>query len=291
MLKSMTGYGRAKVATDGLDVTFEIKSVNHRYFDFTLRVNKTYGYIEDAVKKHLQKHINRGKLDVYVGIDIVEGDSVDIKLNTHILEGYLTSLKKISDDYGVTNDISVSSVARYSDIFKVYKPDDDAKLIINAVLKSADAALESYMEMIKTEGSQLEADIVSHLNTVTERAGEIEKIAPTAVAEYQEKLQTRITELAGGITEPQRILTEVAIYSEKLSIDEELVRLKSHAKQFGNMITEGSPIGKKMDFLMQEMNRETNTIGSKSADLEITNHVVEIKSELEKIREQIQNIE
>ena len=292
MVRSMTGYGRVQQTVDGLNILFEIKSVNHRFFDFTSRIPRVYGYIEDKLKAYLQNYISRGKVDVFMTIDSVNGADGQIKLNYGLAQSYIDTLRELQEKYGLVNDISVSTIARYSDIFTVIKPPDDEESVWNAVKTVADSAMSGFVAMRQAEGERLKQDIVARAQTIDALVDKVEKRSPETVEEYRQKLTAHMKEiLSDAAVDENRILLEAAIYADKVSVTEETVRLKSHLKQFEIMLDGDDPVGRKLDFLMQEMNREANTIGSKVSDVEIAGIVVEIKAELEKIREQIQNLE
>lgn len=292
MVRSMTGYGRVQQTVDGLNILFEIKSVNHRFFEFNARVPRAYGYIEEKLKSYLQNYISRGKVDVFMTIEAVDGGESEVKLNYGVADSYVAALRELQERYNLADDISVSTVARYNDIFTVIKPPDDEERIWNAVKVVVDKAVEGFVAMREAEGQRLKTDIVARSRQVARLVDEVERRSPETVEEYRNKLTARMQELLAdkGIDE-NRILLEAAIYADKVSVTEETVRLKSHLKQFEDILESGEPVGRKLDFLMQEMNREANTIGSKASDIEIAKVVVDIKAELEKIREQIQNLE
>lgn len=292
MIKSMTGYGRAALAAGGREITAEVRSVNNRYLDCGVRLPRLYSFAEEAVRKRIKENIARGKVDVYFAVAASGEDTVDITLNRPVLESYLAALRNIADEFGVTNDITVSSVARNQDVFIIKKTEQDEAQITADLLGALDQALTAYDAMRTAEGQALERDIRSRAETIQELVEKIEARAPQTVAEYRAKLTAKLEEVLSkqGIDE-NRIITEAAIYADRVAVDEETVRLRSHLSQLDKMLKTGSPIGRKLDFLLQELNREANTIGSKSSDLELTQTVVEIKAELEKIREQIQNIE
>ena len=292
MIKSMTGYGRAQITVEDMSVTVEIKSVNHRYFEFSARIPRAYGFLEEKLKSHLQQLISRGKVDCYVQIEALESDDVTVKVNHSLAKGYVDALKELAERYNLSDDISVSTVSRYSDIFSIHKNEADEEKIWNAVKQAADVACEKFIEMRAVEGEKLKADLIEKIDVIAENVTFIEKRSPETVKEYHEKLKSKMAELLQDVhIDEQRILTESAIFAEKIAVDEETVRLRSHLQQFNQFFETDGPIGRKMDFLVQEMNREANTIGSKSQDIEIAKKVIAIKSEIEKIREQIQNIE
>jgi uncharacterized protein (TIGR00255 family) len=292
MIRSMTGYGRVQQTVDGLNILFEIKSVNHRFFDFSSRIPRMYGFIEDKLKTYIQNYISRGKVDVFMTIDSVNGEDAQVKLNYGLAKSYIEALRELQSKYDLVDDISVSTVARYSDIFTVIKPPDDEERVWNAVKKAAGRALSDFVAMREAEGERLKTDIVARARSVSKLVDMVEKRSPETVEEYRQKLTSRMTELlTDAAVDENRIVLEAAIYADKVSVTEETVRLKSHLAQFEIMLDGNDPVGRKLDFLMQEMNREANTIGSKATDVEIAGIVVDIKAELEKIREQIQNLE
>ncbi|MBR2742830.1 MAG: YicC family protein [Clostridia bacterium] len=292
MPNSMTGYAKAQTQHNGMDITVEIRSVNHKGFEYSCRAPRILAFLEDKVKAEVQKRAARGKIDVFLSIDLGESENIDLRLNKSVLEAYLAMLKTLRDDYGLKDDISVMSVARFSDVFDLKKAEQDQQVIWEGVCECLNEALESFIEMRRKEGESLCADLEQRKEHVLALVSAIEERAPKLEEEYREKLGARMRELLGdaGIDE-QRILTEAAVYADKVSIAEEIVRLKSHMEQFGQMLKSGEPIGRKMNFLSQEMNREANTIASKVGDVQIVRMVVELKSEIENIREQIQNIE
>ena len=292
MPNSMTGYAKAQTQQGGMDITVEIRSVNHKGFEYSCRAPRILAFLEDKVKAEVQKRAARGKIDVFLSIDLGESENIDLRLNKSVLEAYLAMLKTLRDDYGLKDDISVMSVARFSDVFDLKKAEQDQQVIWEGVSVCLNEALESFIEMRRKEGESLCADLKQRKEHVLMLVSAIEERAPKLEEEYREKLSVRMRELLGdaGIDE-QRILTEAAVYADKVSIAEEIVRLKSHMEQFGQMLKSEEPIGRKMNFLSQEMNREANTIASKVGDVQIVRMVVELKSEIENIREQIQNIE
>jgi len=292
MIKSMTGYGRAQITVEDMSVTVEIKSVNHRYFEFSARIPRAYGFLEEKLKSHLQQLISRGKVDCYVQIEALESDDVTVKVNHSLAKGYVDALKELAERYNLSDDISVSTLSRYSDVFSIHKNEADEEKIWNAVKETADVACAKFIEMRAIEGEKLKADLTEKIDVIADNVTFIEKRSPETVKEYHEKLRAKMAELLQDVhIDEQRILTESAIFAEKIAVDEETVRLRSHLQQFTQFLEADGPIGRKMDFLVQEMNREANTIGSKANDLEITSLMLETKSEIEKIREQVQNIE
>lgn len=292
MVRSMTGYGRGEYRNDEMIVSVELKSVNHRYFEFTSKVPRNYGFLDEKLKSYVQSSVSRGKIECNVYIENLENDDVVITVNHTLASGYLEALKELETTYGLRNDVSVTGLSRYADIFSVHKQPADEEKIWEAVRNALDVALKSFVDMRKTEGEKLRKDIESRLNTILEKVEFIEKRSPQTVIEYNEKLKTRIKDLlADASVDENRILNEAAIYADKIAVDEETVRLRSHISQLLKMFDEDDAVGRKMDFLVQEINREANTIGSKAQDTEIASCVLSVKAEVEKIREQVQNIE
>lgn len=292
MIKSMTGFGRAEKQVDGRDIIVEIKSVNHRYLEFSCRAPRNYGFLEEKMKTFVQQYVSRGKLEVYVSVGAKDEEEAVVKINHSLAAGYINALKELGETYHLPNDISVANVARYADIFNVHKATEDEDIIWNDVKGVAAEALEAFVKMRETEGERLKADVMNRSETILEIVSEIEKRSPETVEEYRNKLFERMKEiLEASAIDEQRILTEAAIFADKVAVAEETVRLRSHFEQLFTMLNSSAPTGRKIDFILQEMNRETNTIGSKVQDAVLAHMVVDIKAELEKIREQIQNIE
>ena len=292
MIKSMTGYGRSQQLADGLNITVEIKSVNHRYFEFSSKLPRSYGFLDEKLKSFFNGKLTRGKMECYVQIEAVEEPDTVISLNHSLVKGYLDAYKELSETYGIENDVKVSDIARVSDIFAVRKQAADEDRIWAAVQTVAQAALDGFIAMREREGERLKADVLYRLDEIISNVEFIEERSPQTVAEYNEKLLGRLKELLGEThIDEQRILTEAAIFADKIAVAEETVRLRSHISQLRSFLEQSDAVGKKMDFLVQELNREANTIGSKAQDVEIARRVVSIKAEIEKIREQIQNIE
>ena len=292
MIKSMTGYGRGQQIIDGREITVEIKSVNHRYFEFSARVPRAYGYLEEKLKSFVQGKVSRGKVDVGVTIFNIEGKDAQIEVNQSIAVGYIDALRKANETIGLTDDLALSQLIRLPDIFNVIKTTEDEEVIWNLVKIVAEEALNKFVSMRETEGQKMKEDIKSRLSYISELVAKVEKRSPMVTEAYRERLYNKISEILNDKKiDEQRILTEAAIFSEKTAVDEETVRLKSHIHQFTELLDAKESVGRKLDFLIQEFNRESNTIGSKAQDVEITRIVVELKSEIEKIREQIQNIE
>lgn len=298
MPRSMTGYGRAQRLAGGRDVLVEIRAVNHRYYEFSARLPRTCLYLEEKLKTFLNGKIARGKVEVSVTITRPDGKDAQIAVNRSIAEGYVNALRMLNEEMGengrlwLQDDITLSSLLRLPDVFTVTKEQDDENEIWAIVSEAAGEALEAFVQMRQTEGERLAADLSGKLDGLEQMLRKIEAIEPSVAEGYRQKLLAKLTELLGDTNiDEQRILTETAIFAEKTAIDEETVRLHSHIAQFRTLLAAAEPIGRKLDFLVQEMNREVNTIGSKAQDLSITRLVVDMKSEIEKIREQIQNIE
>lgn len=292
MVRSMTGFGRCEMNIDGRDIVVEIKSVNHRYFEFGCRLSRGYNFLEEKLKKYISQSISRGKVDVYVSISDKQDVATQITVNHNVALGYLNALRELRDVYGLIDDISVSSIAKYSDIFTVAKQQDDEEEIWSAVLQVVNGAVDKFVQMREVEGQKLQDDIMCRADKILSIVSNIENRSPQTVEEYRNRLYDKIKEvLDNADIDEQRVLTEVAIFADKVAVAEETVRLRSHFDQLSNMFANGGAIGRKLDFILQEMNRESNTIGSKCVDKDIAYMVVEIKAELEKIREQIQNIE
>jgi len=288
----MTGYGRAVETIDNREITVELRSVNNRYLDCSVKLPRIYGYAEDAVKTRIKEVITRGKVDVFITANAAAGQDEKISLNKPVLEGYLDALRAIAQEYGVRDDVSVTSLARLPDVFVVEKEEDDEQKITADILSVANEAIERFDAMRTTEGAALEADLRGRAQTILSLVEKVEQRSPVTLAEYRARLTQKMEEVLGGTNiDESRILQEAAIYADKIAVDEETVRLRSHLSQLDSMLTGGGAIGRKLDFLLQEFNREANTIGSKGNDLEQARTVVEIKAELEKIREQTQNIE
>lgn len=292
MIRSMTGYGRAQAEIDSLNITVELKSVNSRYFEFSSRVYKNYSFIEDKLKSHVRGLISRGKVECNVQIDATESDDTLVILNESLAQGYVEAVKTLCEKYNLENDFTVSALAAHNDIFQVRKAPADEEKIWNAVKAVLDEAAKNFIAMREVEGEKLREDVLSRADLILTYVEKVEKRSPETIKEYNEKLKGRMRELLGDNNiDEQRLLTEAAIFADKIAVAEETVRLRSHIAQLHEMMKSKEAIGRKLDFLVQEINREANTIGSKGNDIEIARIVIEIKSEVEKIREQIQNIE
>ncbi len=292
MVRSMTGFGRAKAQIDCLDITVEIKSVNHRYFEFSCRTPRAYSFLEEKIKSKLATAISRGKVEVSVLIDDNTENATVIEINREYTNAYLKAIKNLSKEYGIKNDIKASSLVGNNDIFRIKRQTLDDEVVANAVIKVLDEALNNFIEMRSIEGERLYKDVTERSKFILEKVSFIEERSPKTVNEYKARIEQKIKDLLGDTTiDEQRILTEVAIFADKVAVAEETVRLRSHIKQFESLMSSSDAVGRKLDFIVQEMNREANTIGSKAQDIDIAHTVVDIKSEIEKIREQIQNME
>ena len=292
MIKSMTGYGRAVETVNGREFTVEVRSVNNRYLDASVRLPRLLSFAEDAVKSRIKNAVSRGKVEMFVTVHTEGGEEVTVTLNTNVLEGYLTAMRQMVEKYGVKDEITTASLSRLNDVFSVEKPDVDEEQLLADLLSVVDQALESYNAMRAKEGAALDADLRARGNTILELVSQVEQGNGQTVIDYRARLEAKLREvLANTAIDESRILTEAAIFADKVAVDEETVRLRSHLQQMNEMLTSGGAIGRKLDFLLQEMNREANTIGSKCTDVKLARIVVDIKAELEKIREQTQNIE
>lgn len=292
MIKSMTGYGRARKLLNNRDITVEIKAVNHRYFEMYARIPRTYMQLEDKIRTHLQQKIVRGKTDVIVNIDDTQSDIRGVKLNENLFEAYYNALKDISQKYNLSLDSSASVALRFPDVLTQTRDETDIEEIWTDVRQVLDEALQDFLHQREAEGARLAQDISGKCAQIENAVKEIEDRLPQIEADYMQKLRARIEELLGDTKiDEQRLLTEVAIMADKLAVDEEIVRLRSHTRSLKEMFENGIAEGKKMDFYIQEMNREINTTTSKIGDIDITKTAIEVKAIIEKIREQVQNIE
>lgn len=292
MIKSMTGYGGAKGEIEKIIVSAELKSVNNRHLDTSVRLPKSCLFAEESVRAAVKESISRGKVDVFISVDTSHADEVTIAVNEPLADAYVKAAQAVSEKYGVANDVTALSLLRMPEVISTERADSDKDAVSRAISGMLAQALAQFDEMRAREGDKLCSDILSKLDVIEQMVGTVEERSPETVAEYRGKLLARMTEVLGeaGIDE-SRILQEAAIYADKVAVDEETVRLRSHIAQFRDMLAGGSPVGRQLDFLVQEMNREINTTGSKCADSEIAKTVIAMKAELEKIREQIQNIE
>ena len=290
----MTGYGRARETRNGRDITVEVRSVNNRYLDCTVKVPRAYIFAEDAVKTAVQKASSRGKVDVFISVDSLGAEETLVKVNEPLARQYIDAMKQLIEMGGgyVKSEYRATDLARLPDVLTVTKAEEDLDTISADLAAVLEEALKNYVSMRETEGKKLAEDILSRLDTIEAITTKVEERSPQTVAEYREKLSNRMQEVLQSTTiDESRILTEAAIFADKVAVDEETVRLRSHLSQLREMLGSDIPVGRKLDFLIQEVNRESNTIGSKCTDIEIARYVVDLKAEIEKIREQVQNIE
>ena len=292
MVKSMTGYGRARQTLRGRDITVEVRSVNNRYLDCTVKVPRTYIFADDALKSRVQKAVSRGKVDVFITIDATAADETVVAVNEPLARGYYEALTKIRDMFSLEGELTAAVLAKFPDVLTVTKAEEDLESVAGDICAVLDEALEAYNAMRSVEGVKLCEDIAGRVTTIETVVGKVEERSPQTVAAYREKLTARMQEVLQSTTiDESRILTEAAIFADKIAVDEETVRVRSHIAQLRTMLKSDQPVGRKLDFLIQEVNRECNTIGSKCNDLTIAQDVVNMKAEVEKIREQVQNIE
>ena len=292
MPRSMTGYGRAVKIFDNREITVELKAVNHRFFEFSARVPRQYSFLEDRLKKLFSSEINRGKVEAFVSIAAVGGPEETVEANEDIIKSYVSALRGLQNSLDVEDDLSLSSLLRIPDAFTVKKPEEDEEEIWSQTEAAAKEALSAFVLMRQTEGEKLKSDILEKLGEIEANVLKIEERSPEVTAQYRERLYAKLRELMEDKDiDDRRILTEAAVFADKTAVDEETVRLKSHIAQCGDILSKSGPVGKQLDFLIQEFNREVNTIGSKCNDLAITKLVLDMKNAVEKIREQIQNIE
>lgn len=291
MIRSMTGFGRGNYESDGRTYIIEIKSVNHKYNDITVKLPRFLNSLEDGIRKKVASSISRGKVDVYITFENYSTQGINIKINKELAKEYIKNLKELAEETGINYELGVIDISKLPDILKIEESSND-EVIWPELSIALDEAIKNFVEMRSIEGDKLVSDIKTRLDIIEEKISEISKYSSTLVTDYMEKLETRVKELMKtDVVDETRLAQEIVIFSDKCSIEEELTRLNSHISQFNKLLKEVSPIGKKFDFLVQEMNREVNTIGSKANCLEITNRVIDIKTEIENIREQVQNIE
>ena len=291
MIKSMTGYGRGNISKNDREYQIEIKSVNHRYLDISVKMPRQLSYLEDAIKKEISSKVKRGKIDVFITFNNNSLEGRTIKINTELAHAYITELKKLSEKEEILSDIQVTEISKYPDVLNIQNEQDDDK-IKEEVIEVLNNATDNFICMRQVEGSKISEDLLKRLDYIQEKVNEISKLSTGLIEEYVVKLETRIKEiLKDQELDKQRLAQEVVIYADKCSVEEEITRLNSHILQFKNLLNSDEAVGKKLDFIVQEMNRETNTIGSKANNLDITNRVIDLKTEIENIREQIQNIE
>ena len=292
MIRSMTGFGREHKVIDGREYLVEIRSVNSRYYEFTAKLPRQYMYLEEKLKTLLKEKISRGKVEVSLSVYNIKGKETAVTVNELVVENYVTAMREAGEKFGLKDDLSLDSIFKMTDAFNVVRADVDEEEIWNAVRETAEGALEKFVKMREVEGEKMKADILEKLSNIEAMIDKVCEYSPETVKAYRERLMAKMTEiLENKQIDEQRILLEAGIFAEKIAVDEETVRLKSHFEQFRKMLDTEELVGRKLDFLVQELNRETNTIGSKAQDLRITRIVVDVKSEIEKIREQIQNIE
>ena len=295
MMRSMTAFGRAKETVNGKDITVELRSVNSRYFDCSVKLSRAFSYLEEKVKPYLQSRgIARGKLDIWIGVEVTESRGVRIDIDPEYARGYIDALHRLRDEFGLADDISVMSVARNSEVFCIQKPDEDAESDWQDILSVLSVAVDNFITAREAEGANIERDLCDKVASIRRITEKIEVMSAEDVGSYREKLGQRLTQMLADnkiTVDENRLLTECAIFADRVAIDEELVRLRSHFDAFATMLETKEPVGRRIDFLIQEMNREINTIGSKCSNADIAHLVVEVKTEIEKIREQIQNIE
>ncbi|MCQ2478859.1 MAG: YicC family protein [Clostridia bacterium] len=288
----MTGFGREKLSFEGFDVTVEIKSVNHRFFEFSSRIPRAFAFLDEKLKSFCQQSISRGKVEVSVTVENNGESDITLEINKAYAEAYIKALKNIAKEYKLKDDIKASSLIGNNDIFVLKKKDTNEQYLTECVMTTASGALKNFIDMRAAEGERLKEDVFARADYILDKVAFVEERSPKTVKEYRERLEQKIRELLGDATvDEQRLITETAIFADKVAVAEETVRLRSHIKELKGLFETGGAIGRKLDFIVQEMNRETNTIGSKAQDVDITKTVVDIKSEIEKIREQIQNIE
>lgn len=292
VLKSMTGYGRCEAIAGGKKIQCEIKSVNHRYSDYTIKVPRYYGFLEDKIRTFVSEYIKRGKVDIYISAESVGEADRDISVNTELAKSYIAALEELRSEFNLRDDISVMNVARFPDIFSQERREEDEEEIWNNVRDVLQQAVEAFLAMREREGARIQKDLEKRIEYMRTLADKIEQRSPETVREYRERLYDKIKEVVDSKDiDEARILTEAAVFADKVAVNEEIVRLFSHFEEFNNILNTPEPAGRKLDFLIQEINREINTTGSKANDLQIAKIVVELKSETEKLREQIQNIE
>ena len=293
MIKSMTGYGRARAMLHLRDITVEVRSVNNRYLDCTVKMPRMYAFAEDAIKQCVQQAVSRGKVDVYITVDASAADVAKVTVNRELAGQYAAALRELAQVCGQeTYSVSPETLSRFPDVLTVTKADEDLETVSADLCTVLREALDAYNAMRAVEGKKLAEDISHRLDVILDNTARVEQRSPETVAEYRAKLTARMQEVLQSATvDPQRILNEAAIYADKVAVDEETVRLRSHVAQLRTMLESDEPMGRKMDFLIQEVNRESNTIGSKCSDVAIAKVVVDLKAEVEKMREQVQNVE
>jgi uncharacterized protein (TIGR00255 family) len=288
----MTGYGRGEDSFSDRSIVIELRSVNNRYLDCSVRLPRSCSFAEEGIKTRVKAATSRGKVDVFVTVDTAQSDDVTVSVNEALAQHYLDAFALLADRFSLENDIAVSDLTRFPDVLKLEKVPEDQETLANELYSVLDLALADYDRMRQAEGAKLEADLLEKLSNLEQMLLQVEQRSPQTVKEYREKLLSKLQEVLNNTQiDESRILTEAAIFADKVAVDEETVRLHSHIAQFRNLLAGGGIVGRKIDFLIQEMNRETNTIGSKCTDLAISHIVVDMKSEIEKLREQVQNLE
>lgn len=292
MIKSMTGFGRSELSDEKRKITFEMKSVNHRYLDVNIKMPKKMNFFEAAIRNELKNYIQRGKVDIFINFEDFSENNVSVRYNRDIAEEYLKYLNQMAEDFGLENDIRVSTLSRYPEVFAMEDQSPDEEEIWKLLKKAIDTASEEFVETRKNEGENLKNDLLVKLEEMLGHVAFIEERSPQIIDEYKQKLKEKVEEMLQGVQmDENRLITEVTIFADKVCVDEELVRLRSHIEATRKILTEGGSVGRKLDFIAQEMNREANTILSKTTDLESSERAIELKTEIEKVREQIQNIE
>ena len=292
MVRSMTGYGRKQDVINGLSIVVEMKSVNHRFYEYSSRLPRGYGFLDDKLKSYIQQRVSRGKVDVFVQIHALETAGSEVVVDHGLAESYLNALRELSDRYELRDDLSAAALSRYPDVLTVRQAEVDEDAVWEAVCRVTDGALDRFVAMRELEGARMREDVLSRADTIRKAVAEVEARSPETVRAHMEKVENRIRELLDGVpVDEARLLNEAAVFADKVAVAEETVRLASHLDQLEQLLNSSEAVGRKLDFLVQEINRETNTIGSKCSDLSLTRIVVDIKAEIEKIREQIQNIE
>ncbi len=292
MIRSMTGYGRFEDASSGRNIAVEIKSVNHRYFEFSCRVPRTFGFLEDKLKNYVQSRVSRGKIDLYLNVEADESTLCEVSVNKALAQGYANALNEIAECCGIKNSTSAIDIARFPEVLTVKKPPEDEEKLWNDVRSVTEKAVDAFLEMREIEGEKLREDILSRVDNILKSVDFVEENSPKTVEKYRERLEAKMHELLEDHSvDEQRLLSETAIFADKIAVDEETVRLRSHMEQIRSLLDSSEAVGRKLDFVLQESNREINTIGSKSQNTDIAKTVVDVKAELEKIREQLQNIE
>ncbi len=288
----MTGYGRFEATKNGMDITVEVKSVNHRYYEFSSRTPRAYGFLDEKLKSHIQQSLSRGKVEASVWIETVDSPASQVRIDHTLAMGYMKAYLELEERYGLKYDLTASTLAGIPNILTVHREEEDEEAVWQAVREVTDEALQRFIAMREKEGARLREDILSRRDTILKAVERVEERSPQTVREHMEKVEARMRDLLSTVTvDEQRLLTEAALFADKIAVAEETVRLRSHLEQLEHLMDSNEPVGRKLDFLVQEINRETNTIGSKSQDIELARLVVDIKAEVEKIREQIQNIE